>query len=176
MLAAVIPPRAWSSLNATIGGRLRNATPYARSCFSGSLDEGVCSGVINEHLGPARHSDHFGGYINTEWGTCQATADQCAVPSYYVDVVDHTDVAATFEFSRRTGIPVIVKNTRIEAVDREHWASGPLSDIFGLAVDRVLEYEIVVPTSDLLVANECQNPDLFFALRRRGGGTFDVVM
>ena len=39
-----------------------------------------------------------------------------------------------------------------------------------------LEYEIVVPTGDLLVANECQNPDLFFALRGGGGGTFGVVM
>ncbi|KAK0229695.1 hypothetical protein EDD85DRAFT_957465 [Armillaria nabsnona] len=36
--------------------------------------------------------------------------------------------------------------------------SSPLSNIFGLAVDRVLEYEIIVPTGDLLVANECQNP------------------
>ncbi len=38
-----------------------------------------------------------------------------------------------------------------------------------------LEYEIVVPTGDLLVANECQNPDLLFA-RHGGGGTFGVVM
>ncbi|SJL16582.1 uncharacterized protein ARMOST_20108 [Armillaria ostoyae] len=48
--------------------------------------------------------------------------------------------------------------------------------IFGLAVDRVLDYEIVVPTGDLLIANECQNPDLFFALRGGRGGTFGVVM
>lgn len=39
-----------------------------------------------------------------------------------------------------------------------------------------LEYEIVVPTGDLLVANECQNPDLFFALRGGGGGTLGMVM
>ncbi len=44
--------RAWSSLNATVGGRLRRATPYARSCFSGSVDEGDCAGVIDEYLDP----------------------------------------------------------------------------------------------------------------------------
>ncbi|KAK0183695.1 FAD-binding domain-containing protein [Armillaria mellea] len=265
---APISTRAWSSLNATIGGRLRSATPYARSCFSGSLDEGVCSGVINEYLDPAKRSGHFGAYINTEWETCQATAEECAlnwmnaaardgdcrqgaVPSYYIDVVDHTDVVAAFEFSRHTGVPVVVKNTGHDYMGRSSgpgtlgvwthylksiyynkafipqgcektadqapavtFGSGaqfsdilqfanennvtipggsdatvgvgggylqggghsPLSNIFGLAVDRVLEYEIVVPTGDLLVANECQNPDLFFALRGGGGGTFGVVM
>ncbi|PBK88213.1 FAD-binding domain-containing protein [Armillaria gallica] len=265
---APIPTRAWSSLNATVGGRLRRATPYARSCFSGSLDEGDCTGVISEYLDPARRSDHFGAYINTEWETCQATAEECAmnwlrpaardgdcrqgaVPSYYIDVVDHTDVATAFEFSRRAGVPVVVKNTGHDYMGRSSgpgtlgiwthhlksisynrafipqgcestadpvpavtFGSGaqfydllrfanennltipggsdatvgvgggylqggghsPLSNIFGLAVDRVLEYEVVVPNGDLLIANECQNPDLFFALRGGGGGTFGVVM
>lgn len=166
-------------------------------------------------------------------------------------MVDHTDVAAAFEFSRHTGVPVVVKNTGHDYMGRSSgpgtlgvwthhlksiyynkafipqgckktadeapavtFGSGaqfsdllqfanennvtipggsdatvgvgggylqggghsPLSNIFGLAVDRVLEYEIVVPTGDLLVANECQNPDLFFALRGGGGGTFGVVM
>ncbi|KIY70304.1 FAD-binding domain-containing protein [Cylindrobasidium torrendii FP15055 ss-10] len=53
---------------------------------------------------------------------------------------------------------------------------SPLSNIFGLAVDRVLQFEVVVPTGDLLIANECQNSDLFFALRGGGGGTFGVVL
>ncbi|KAK0229643.1 FAD-binding domain-containing protein [Armillaria nabsnona] len=265
---APIPTRAWSSLNATVGGRLRRGTPYARSCFSGSLDEGDCTRVISEYLDPARRFDHFGAYINTEWETCQATAEECAlnwlspaardgdcrqgtVPSYYIDVVDHTDVAAAFEFSRRTGVHVVVKNTGHDYMGRSSgpgtlgiwthhlksisynkalipqgcestadpvpavtFGSGvqfsdvlefanennltipggsdatvgvgggylqggghsPLSNIFGLAVDRVLEYEVVVPNGDLLIANECQNPDLFFALRGGGGGTFGVVM
>ncbi|PBK88173.1 FAD-binding domain-containing protein [Armillaria gallica] len=51
-----------------------------------------------------------------------------------------------------------------------------LSNIFRLAVNHVLEYEVVVPNSDLLNANECQNPDLFFALHGGGGGTFGVIM
>lgn len=54
--------------------------------------------------------------------------------------------------------------------------SSPLSNIFGLAVDRVLEYEIIVPAGDLLVANDCRNTDLFFALRGGGDETFGVVM
>lgn len=52
LIDAPIPTHAWSSLNATIGGLLRKATPYARSCFSGSLDKGDCAGVIDEDLDP----------------------------------------------------------------------------------------------------------------------------
>ncbi|KAJ7026042.1 FAD-binding domain-containing protein [Mycena alexandri] len=51
-----------------------------------------------------------------------------------------------------------------------------LSNIYGLAVDRVLEYEIVTPTGQHLFANACQNTDLFFALRGGGGGTFGFVL
>ena len=47
---------------------------------------------------------------------------------------------------------------------------------YGLAVDRVLEYRVVVPTGQFLVANECQNTDLYFALRGGGGETFGAVM
>ncbi|KAI5122091.1 hypothetical protein M0805_002213 [Coniferiporia weirii] len=50
-----------------------------------------------------------------------------------------------------------------------------LSNAFGLFVDRLLEVEVVVPTGEVLTANECQNSDLFFAIRGGGGGTFGVV-
>ncbi|KAJ7121248.1 FAD-binding domain-containing protein [Mycena crocata] len=51
-----------------------------------------------------------------------------------------------------------------------------LSNIHGLAVDRVLEFEVVTPSGQHLFANACQNSDLFFALRGGGGGTFGFVL
>ncbi|KAF8831631.1 hypothetical protein HHX47_DHR1000464 [Lentinula edodes] len=53
---------------------------------------------------------------------------------------------------------------------------GGLSNTAGLGADRALEFTVVVPTGDVLIANACQNQDLFFALRGGGGGTFGVVM
>ncbi|KAF9481267.1 FAD-binding domain-containing protein [Pholiota conissans] len=52
----------------------------------------------------------------------------------------------------------------------------PVSNIYGLGVDRVLEFEVVTPTGKHLFANDCQNTDLFFALRGGGGATFGVVL
>ncbi|EIN11189.1 FAD-binding domain-containing protein [Punctularia strigosozonata HHB-11173 SS5] len=51
-----------------------------------------------------------------------------------------------------------------------------LSPVYGLAVDRVVQFKLVTPDGVLRVANECTNPDLFWALRGGGGGTFGVVL
>ncbi|KAH7088379.1 hypothetical protein FB567DRAFT_620770 [Paraphoma chrysanthemicola] len=59
-----------------------------------------------------------------------------------------------------------------------HFSSGghgPLSSDYGLSVDNVLELRVVTPDGELRTANPCVNPDLFFALRGGGGGTFGVV-
>ncbi|KAJ6050362.1 CAZyme family AA7 [Penicillium canescens] len=56
---------------------------------------------------------------------------------------------------------------------------GGVSDFLslhhGLAVDNVLEFEVVTASGELVLANSIQNPDLFWALRGGGGGTFGVV-
>ncbi|KAG5987946.1 hypothetical protein E4U43_004891 [Claviceps pusilla] len=45
----------------------------------------------------------------------------------------------------------------------------------GLAVDNVLEYQVVTSNADLVTANENENQDLFWALKGGGGGTFGFV-
>ncbi|KAK0490743.1 hypothetical protein IW261DRAFT_1618059 [Armillaria novae-zelandiae] len=51
-----------------------------------------------------------------------------------------------------------------------------LSNTMGLGVDRVLQFKVITPDGVLRVANQCQNTDLFFALRGGGGGTFGIVI
>ena len=52
---------------------------------------------------------------------------------------------------------------------------GSLGPMYGLAVDNVLEVDVVIANGTLLTANKCTNPDLFWALRGGGGGTFGIV-
>jgi FAD/FMN-containing dehydrogenase len=60
------------------------------------------------------------------------------------------------------------------------WAQGGghsyLSTERGLGADMVLEYKVVTADGNLVVANEVSNPDLFWALRGGGGGTWGVVV
>jgi FAD/FMN-containing dehydrogenase len=51
-----------------------------------------------------------------------------------------------------------------------------MSKDYGLGVDNVQEYKIVTADGELRIANEKSNPDLFWALRGGGGGTWGVVV
>ncbi len=107
LIDAPLPTCAWSSLNATIGGGLRKATPNARSCLSKSLDEGDCARLIpvcflylfpvtywyspNQTVRPFWHIHQHGCRLpspkyrvcllnlQTEWETCQTTLEECAL-------------------------------------------------------------------------------------------------
>jgi FAD binding domain len=42
---------------------------------------------------------------------------------------------------------------------------SPISNIYGLGSDQVYEVEMVTPAGKIITANECQNTDLFWAVR-----------
>lgn len=52
---------------------------------------------------------------------------------------------------------------------------GGFSRRYGTAAGNMLEAEVVVASGEILTVNEWQHPDLFWALRGGGGGTFGVV-
>ncbi|KAJ7617121.1 FAD-binding domain-containing protein [Roridomyces roridus] len=273
-----IPSGAWTGLNTTVHGRLVQGIPYARSCFphvgpgvGGTFNAAQCATIQADYLVPEDIESSLGGYINTQWETCQAKNQQCvlnntnpadpvptqgicsqgSVAEFGINVATASDVLAGFAFSESWGIPLVVKNTGHEYKGR---SSGPgtlaiwthnlkgithtanfvptgcpahtatsnavtvgagvvyedliafadtnhltlpaggcgtvgaaggypqggghsmFSNVYGLGADRVLEMEVVTPRGDHLIANSCQNTDLFWALRGGGGGTFGVVL
>ncbi|PGH27601.1 hypothetical protein AJ80_00614 [Polytolypa hystricis UAMH7299] len=52
---------------------------------------------------------------------------------------------------------------------------SPLSSRFGLAVDSVLEFDIVLANGSFVTATQKSYPDIFWAVRGGGGSTFGVV-
>ena len=49
---------------------------------------------------------------------------------------------------------------------------GSFSRRYGTAAGNILEAEVVLASGEIVVANEARHPDLFWALRGGGGGTF----
>ncbi len=52
---------------------------------------------------------------------------------------------------------------------------GSFSKHYGLAAGGLLEAEVVTADGNIRIANACTHPDLFWALKGGGGGTFGVV-
>jgi hypothetical protein len=52
---------------------------------------------------------------------------------------------------------------------------GWLTSEYGQGADNILEVEMVLSNGAIIVANECQNQDVFWATRGGGGGTFGVI-
>ncbi|KAF9465354.1 hypothetical protein BDZ94DRAFT_1254349 [Collybia nuda] len=134
-LQAVSPTqRDWDVLRNAVGQRLFQGSPFAHSCFTEEFNSTSCMSVRSGYLDEGARSDTPGGYIQTQWETCQTSDnDQCllsytnphdisptlpphkcrtgSIPSYFIDVRSPRDVSAAFVFSKRTKIPLVVKNT-----------------------------------------------------------------
>lgn len=53
---------------------------------------------------------------------------------------------------------------------------GPLGPTHGLMVDQAVEFDVVTADGVLRTVNACQDPDLFWAMRGGGGGTYAVMI
>ncbi|KAL4876765.1 FAD-binding domain-containing protein [Aspergillus karnatakaensis] len=53
---------------------------------------------------------------------------------------------------------------------------GPLGPLHGMGADNALQFKVVTADGKLVIANDFQNQDLYWALRGGGGGTFGVVV
>lgn len=52
---------------------------------------------------------------------------------------------------------------------------GPLGPKHGLMVDQAVEFEVVTADGKMRTINECTDPDLFWAMRGGGGGSYAVL-
>ncbi|KAK2460205.1 hypothetical protein APHAL10511_007796 [Amanita phalloides] len=53
---------------------------------------------------------------------------------------------------------------------------SPLSPKYGLGADNAIQFTVVLACGEYVTANQYRNPDLFWALRGGGGGTFGVLI
>ncbi|KAF1810088.1 FAD-binding domain-containing protein [Eremomyces bilateralis CBS 781.70] len=53
---------------------------------------------------------------------------------------------------------------------------GPLSNQYGMGCDNLLEAVVALPSGDIVTANANSYPDLYWAIRGGGGGTFGVMI
>lgn len=149
------PPAPVDALDdADSSGRLHLGIPFARPCFlqaesnvAGSYDPQACSAVQGGYKNDSVIVSSFvrpslsctiltatqGGYMNENWGTCQASGAKCeldynfpynplatlakcaqgSISTYYIDVKLPEDVAAAFAFAKLYSVPLAIKNSGV---------------------------------------------------------------
>ncbi|KAJ7196212.1 FAD-binding domain-containing protein [Mycena pura] len=140
-----VPQAQWRTLNASVGGRLRTATPFSLPCFSKynglnvSVDETACNAIQANYTSSNFRLESFSANMNIEYETCMSTGsgclldtsnpqnpivpegascDQGEIPPYYIDVRVPSDIQTAFRFSERTQVPLSIKNTGHDYVGR----------------------------------------------------------
>ncbi|CAE6471603.1 hypothetical protein ACGC1H_005317 [Rhizoctonia solani] len=135
-----LPASEWNTLNATVGGRLGRGVPIARDCYAqagvnvtGPTPGLDCATVQNKYPTDTWRAGTYGARLALQWETCQKTnqgclldprepnnataysaprvCDQGSVSPYYISVKTAADVTQGFAFSKRTGVPLSIKNT-----------------------------------------------------------------
>ncbi|KAL4890020.1 FAD-binding domain-containing protein [Aspergillus ambiguus] len=128
----------WNAFSKSINGRLHNGRPMMAPCYlnyngkSQIPDLGQCLKLQGSQLDSVFISDHFGGYQNDIWASCQETGQGCtmstllndnssppflgscmqgSVPSKYVEVTSVDDVQKSLRFATEHNLRVVIKNT-----------------------------------------------------------------
>ncbi|KAJ7679147.1 hypothetical protein DFH06DRAFT_1278863 [Mycena polygramma] len=129
----------WQELNSTVGGKLLKGVPFSSPCFSNidghtlTPNLTACDAVRSGYDDELVRSNISGAYMITQWETCQSSAHQClldyldpenpapslpsqtcssgSIPSYFIDVRSSSDVVTALNFTRKTSVPLIIKNT-----------------------------------------------------------------
>ncbi|QRV96047.1 FAD-binding domain protein [Ceratobasidium sp. AG-Ba] len=149
----------WDTLNLTVNGRLAFGVPLARNCFQ-QVGPNMTNGEVDCAIVQSNYSvdlfriSQFGSMIRTQWETCQKTNEGCLLDSthpnnstgysppkvcrqgsvapYYISVKTPHDASQAFLFSKRTGVPLSIKNTGGGARDLERWLSGRTQNLKGI--------------------------------------------
>jgi hypothetical protein len=103
----------------------------------------------------------------------------CSVDDTFTAVrvaAGHAAIEVQIEVSKHDSVVITGANPDVGIVG---WLTGgghgPLTQTYGMGVDHLLEATIVTPNGQVLLANPCQDKDLFFAIRGGGGGTYGIV-
>lgn len=108
---------------------------------------------------------HEGSFALTRTGA--GHDDGLVIPGNAVTVLGGTMMSEIYDAVHQRGEIVVGGMARTVGVGGYITGGGHsrVSPKYGLAADQVLEMEVVTPKGDILVANELQNSDLFWAMR-----------
>ncbi|KAK7962383.1 FAD binding domain-containing protein [Apiospora aurea] len=172
----------WANYNKSVGGRLiqpfppggcareHNVRVVVKSSGHDFQGRSTAPGALSIWI-------HHMQAIEARASSFRPRSCPFAIDENTVTVAGGTQTGAVYEELARINQTVVGGASKKVAVGGYLTGGGHsiLAPRYGLGADQVLEMEVVTPMGNIVVANECQNQDLFWAMRGGGGSTFGVM-
>jgi FAD/FMN-containing dehydrogenase len=90
-----------------------------------------------------------------------------SIPGATITVGPGNQLFPLYEYTNQFNHTLVAGNGKTVGAGGYYTGGGHsiLSGTYGLGVDQILEMEMVNPQGELITLNECQNEDIFFAVR-----------
>lgn len=102
-----------------------------------------------------------------------------AAPTTAVTIQTGVRIGDLYEAAAQRNLVIVAGAASTVAEGGGYIGAGghsPISTMYGLAADNVLQFTVVLASGETVIANDATNPDLFWALRGGGAGTWGVVI
>ncbi|KAF5850704.1 hypothetical protein GGP41_010362 [Bipolaris sorokiniana] len=178
----------WDIFNALLGGALIPTKPVAASCYDstwGKKDPARCADVSTNWTNAYFHTDDP---TSNMWPiyqgrTCMpkndTTGKSCTLggfPEYSVKITNVAQIQlAAAEKHGVTVLGAVSWSVGYAGGMITGGGQNPLAGIYGMAADHVVAFQVVTADGRFITVSEDSNPDIFWALRGGGGGTFAIV-
>ncbi|KAK0644578.1 FAD binding domain-containing protein [Cercophora newfieldiana] len=170
-------------INATSAGDVKAGVDFARQYGvrlivknSGHDFVGRSSapGALSIWVHYLRGMEEFKGGYELRGGGCKGRE---RVEGHVVRLGAGMQMLDVYRETGRMGRTVVGGNGRTVALGGFITGGGHsiLAPRWGMAADRVVEVEVVRPDGEVVVVNECEGSELFWAVRGGGGSTFGVL-
>ncbi|KAK7936684.1 uncharacterized protein PG986_015122 [Apiospora aurea] len=172
----------WSSLNATVGGRLIQTVPLGAPCHDPSYDEATCESLRSQWQWETIHMESSSSvmtplFANQSCDPFQPRARPCELGNYVRYAVDATgadDVRAAIAFAQSRNVRFVTRNTGHDFLGRSTGAGALAVWTHHLKNIEFLEwgYEILRAARDrglVVVGGECTTVGIAGGYTQGGG-------
>ncbi|CZR51587.1 related to isoamyl alcohol oxidase [Phialocephala subalpina] len=156
-------------VNATAAAYVKAGVDFARKYNIRLIVKSSGHDYVGRSSGPNSLSIWVHHMKGISFHSTSFTPQNCSfdIPGAAITAAGGTQMLETYQATDIFNHTVVGGNGRTVALGGYITGAGHsiLSPHYGLATDQVLEMEVVTPMGEILVLNECQNMDLFWAMR-----------
>ncbi|RMZ71130.1 isoamyl alcohol oxidase [Pyrenophora seminiperda CCB06] len=167
----------WDAFNQSVSGHLKLTVPWAAPCYSDPSSD-QCQDVAKNYGDGVSRTKQYGSMEFLDWESLYPALGCNTRYENIGEIGAGIQAQEAWEAFEPLGMLVTVgavASVGIAGGFGQGGGHGPLGPKYGLMVDQAVEFDVVTADGKKRTINECSDPDLFWAMRGGGGGSYAVL-